>query len=663
MCDKQAMARMLFSLTAVLASMASPAGAAISVGPSGTDFLTFETAPAVTEWSTRTIAGGGSDIWNAEAMDAAVQLLSAATINNALQVTATYPPSTSTAGARWNSSGHFLQTRPAGVAAHVLMAALRNDTGTDIFSLAIAYDFDRLIPPPFEEPPGLRAYYSLTGQANSWSLIPELTTDLPGSLTATVDLGMIPCPPDAYLYLLWADDNSESATDPAYTLDNFIAFSEGRLVALGVDGGLTHVLGRAITLRAAVFGPGTVTNVSFYADSRLLGSVAERAFSVIYSNAPLGVHELSAVAWDDLGNSWASATELMTVVPNEPPALVFTEPSEGASILVGSTVRCQAAVSDADGEVAQLDFNLDSVPIFAYGPVWTGVSPWFQMCDVTAGPHIIAAVTVDDLGARVTNSLAFTATNPPGVAVLLTNGSTWNYLVTGDAPPTAWRERLFDDTGWSNGVAELGYGDAGLPDKRPERTVISAGLILGTQNVTTYFRRSFVVREPAALTNLIVRLLRDDGGVVYINGLEVFRSNMTNGPISYSTLAASETPDDGTLYVETNIPPTVLVPGTNVVAVEIHQGYVGSYGTPDVSFDLMLWGQPGEPTLKVTRLSPSTVELSWPFPPSDYVLRSKPHLGALTWDPVPEPDNPSGGLHRVIVDTSAGTRFFRLEKP
>jgi len=40
-----------------------------------------------------------------------------------------------------------------------------------------------------EEINGLRAYYSLTGDANSWVLIPELSTNVMGTLTAIVDLG------------------------------------------------------------------------------------------------------------------------------------------------------------------------------------------------------------------------------------------------------------------------------------------------------------------------------------------------------------------------------------------------------------------------------------------------------------------------------------------
>ena len=36
---------------------------------------------------------------------------------------------------------------------------------------------------------------------------------------------------------------------------------------------------------------------------------------------------------------------------------------------------------------------------------------------------------------------------------------------------------------------------------------------------------------------MIVELLRDDGGIVYLNGVEIFRSNMPPGPVDYLTFA------------------------------------------------------------------------------------------------------------------------------
>jgi hypothetical protein len=234
-------------------------------------------------------------------------------------------------------------------------------------------------------------------------------------------------------------------------------------------------------------------------------------------------------------------------------------------------------------------------------------------------------VAADDLGGYRTNAIFFVTTNAPGGTFLITNGSTWNYLVTGNDPGATWREPTFDDSGWSNGLAEVGYGDRDPPDSRPERSVISAVPSLGA---ATYFRKSFPVRDRGDFTNLVVHLLRDAGGVVYLNGVEVCRDNMPTGAVAHTTLAASEPFDDGTRYVSTNVSPALLVTGDNVIAVEIHPFLPVLYETADLSFDLMLWGQPGEPALTITRISATELDIAGPFPSTGYSLESKPYLGA-----------------------------------
>src|SRR5262249_43593642 len=48
-------------------------------------------------------------------------------------------------------------------------------------------------------------------------------------------------------------------------------------------------------------------------------------------------------------------------------------------------------------------------------------------------------------------------------------GSNWKYLDDGSNQGTAWRNPSFSDSGWSNGLAQLGYGDG------DEQTVIGYG--------------------------------------------------------------------------------------------------------------------------------------------------------------------------------------------
>ena len=82
-------------------------------------------------------------------------------------------------------------------------------------------------------------------------------------------------------------------------------------------------------------------------------------------------------------------------------------------------------------------------------------------------------------------------------------------------------------------------------------------------------------------------MLRDDGVVIYINEVEVYRSNMPAGTISYTTLAPTAASDDGETPQVFNISPSAFVSGNIVIAVEMHQNAANS---SDLSFDLQLIG-------------------------------------------------------------------------
>lgn len=177
---------------------------------------------------------------------------------------------------------------------------------------------------------------------------------------------------------------------------------------------------------------------------------------------------------------------------------------------------------------------------------------------------------------------------PPTTVVA--QGSTWKYKDDGSNQGTAWRAVGFDDSAWPSGAAELGYGDG------DEATLVGFGPDPNNKYVTTYFRRDFQVADPALVRGLHLDLLRDDGAVVYLNGVEILRSNMPTGVIAYTTLASLSVGggEESTFFGE-EVSTALLVPGTNVLAVEVHQQSVAS---SDVSFDLRLTG-----VLDGTRLS------------------------------------------------------------
>jgi hypothetical protein len=178
--------------------------------------------------------------------------------------------------------------------------------------------------------------------------------------------------------------------------------------------------------------------------------------------------------------------------------------------------------------------------------------------------------------------------------LLVTTGAVWKYLDTGQDQGVLWRTNDFDDGAWLSGPAELGYGDD--VEGRPEATVLSFGLDPNHKYPTYYFRRTFQVTNVSTISELTLRVLRDDGVVVYLNGAELFRDNMPPGDVQFASLAVSPIVKEAeTVFIATNLPPDQLVEGTNLLAVEIHQAAADS---SDISFDLELIGtQPGAPII------------------------------------------------------------------
>ncbi len=131
------------------------------------------------------------------------------------------------------------------------------------------------------------------------------------------------------------------------------------------------------------------------------------------------------------------------------------------------------------------------------------------------------------------NPNAATYTSVTTTEQLIPTNSSWKYFDKGTDLGSAWRSTSYNDTTWASGNAELGYGDG------DEATVVSFGPNSSNRYITTYFRRTFNVSNPSEITNVILDLKRDDGAVVYINGVEVARSNMPTGTITAATLAST----------------------------------------------------------------------------------------------------------------------------
>lgn len=167
-------------------------------------------------------------------------------------------------------------------------------------------------------------------------------------------------------------------------------------------------------------------------------------------------------------------------------------------------------------------------------------------------------------GVPVRGFAIFTRRVIPPPPVQLSGAATWRYLVTPTAPAASWNQPGYGDEAWPSGPAQLGFGDG------DEATEIGFGPNPNAKYLTTYFRTTFnALAVPDTLT---LTLLADDGAAVYVNGVEVARDNLPAGTLTASTRALSGRSgiDEATLR-SFSIPPSSVQPGTNTIAVEVHQ--------------------------------------------------------------------------------------------
>lgn len=282
--------------------------------------------------------------------------------------------------------------------------------------------------------------------------------------------------------------------------------------------------------------------------------------------------------------------------------------SEATSLLINGEAV------DNSATYAATAFNISSRPRTAAGVSWTPAawSTVSEISDIQRTPNIASVVQeivnrsgwnaqnalsiiVSGTGKRVAKAYNLSATEAPLLVVKyytttpavapvgvfpVPKNAVWQYFDKGTDLGTAWKEPAFDASSWAFGPAQLGYGDG------DEATIVGFGSNANSKYPTTYFRHAFDVQTLAGIDSLQISLMRDDGAVVYLNGQEVYRSNMPTGAVNFQTLASSNingTPES--TYEVAKIGVGSLRVGRNVLAVEIHQDVATS---SDLSFNFAL---------------------------------------------------------------------------
>lgn len=239
---------------------------------------------------------------------------------------------------------------------------------------------------------------------------------------------------------------------------------------------------------------------------------------------------------------------------------------------------------------------------------------------------------------------------PPSQQALVQAGSTWLYLDNGTDQGAAWRDPLFNDSSWNTGVAQFGFGEG------DEQTIVHSN------RSTIYFRKSFTVQNSASVTNLMLKLLVDDGAAVFLNNSPVCYYGLASNAV-FSTLATQQTVSLQNTWLSFPVAPSKLTNGVNTLAVEVHQA---SLISSNFSFDLQLvatCAQTNAPALTVTPVG-NAMKVCWPASAAGYDLEEKGSLDpASPWSISTAQPYIWGDQFFITNFPPLGTHFYRLHHP
>jgi hypothetical protein len=573
----------------VVLTGAYPACAQISIGTNGSGTLTFTSFPTVASgWSTLSVGTFASTFISAAALDAAVASNSlASAITNPLGNNGT-GSSLLSGTANWNSLGLYLQSRPSGNDYVLLMATLRNDAGTNVTRIRVSYDWDQKMPTPVNEQiPGHRAFYSFSGQRGSWNLIPTLSTFTTTSLAqvVTADISIGTWTNGGFLYLLWADDNgaggSVNPQEGSYSIDNFSV----KAVNLSPPAITRHPESQTVApnegavLSIDLFGAEPFF-YRWFRDGNLLVSATNAVLEI--SNATVADQGYYFVAVSNSFGTTTSSNAFLTVTCATAVA-VSTQPvgritTEGSSFSLG--------VGTSGTPPIRYQWQRNGMPI----PGQTNSTLLFSNVQTT--DTAFYSVSLQNCGGTaISTSVLVSVASAPIVLLHLTN-KIWKYNDIGEDLGSSWRAPNYDDSWWPSGRGVFAFENNAVITAL-SNTVLSLTNASGAQFITYYFRTSFTLTNSPSDVLLVSSNYIDDGAVIYVNGLEAFRFNLPEGPLSSSTLASSANPlGEGVPFVS-NLPSGLILQGTNTIGVEVRQN---SMASSDVVFGVQLTAVPLAPT-------------------------------------------------------------------
>ncbi len=160
-------------------------------------------------------------------------------------------------------------------------------------------------------------------------------------------------------------------------------------------------------------------------------------------------------------------------------------------------------------------------------------------------------------------------------------GDRWSYSDAGTAPASNWKTSASDPSGWKSGNASLGFSDVWTPI-----TPINGGPS-NNRYPAFYFRKVVNISDISNIQGAVLTIKVDDGAVVYLNGKEQGRYNMSEGNVTHDTWASSYVQYLDEKPIRLNVGD--FVQGNNIIAVEVHQtSNTSSDAWMDAKLDLQM---------------------------------------------------------------------------
>ena len=181
-----------------------------------------------------------------------------------------------------------------------------------------------------------------------------------------------------------------------------------------------------------------ITRVDFYHGSTLIGGSTAAPYATTWTPTTAGTYGLTAIATDSAGGVTNSAARTVTVQgANQLPNVSLTSPVANQSFTAPANISLAAMASDADGNIARVEFFQGSTLIGSataapYGAAWN---------NVPAGNYILTAKATDDLGAtRSSTAVSITVTGG-GPTILYLHGDHLGTprVATNEASIVVWR--------------------------------------------------------------------------------------------------------------------------------------------------------------------------------------------------------------------------------